>query len=321
MDGFTLAGHQLESPLVSTAGSINGIHPGTILREVGELSETGIGAITVGSFTVPPQQENETKFGAPVYYYDAEAEKTYNSMGLPNIGLAAGAALASAVVLRAHDKGKPIIYSCSPTNAPEHGNSIDQAVHLVRTFLATDIDLVELNVSCPNLVTEGGGRKPIMGYDLEAMEELVERLGDEIGDTGRLGLKLPPYMSNQEKLLVPCLAKIIQGRDVFRFLTTPNAIPNQIPLYSSGLPILTVPGGSGGMSGPATKETGREQLRLWRQHTDKEIISALGVDCGAELASRLQLGAAAAGGVTFLWESRNWKAAVTDMLTGLADAI
>ncbi|MET0779651.1 MAG: hypothetical protein ABWY71_02340 [Candidatus Saccharimonadales bacterium] len=318
---YTLAGHQLESPLVSTAGSINGVHPDMLLREVGELSETAIGAITIGSFTVPPREENEVTYGPPAYCYDAAAGRTYNSMGLPNIGIAAGAALAPEIVRVAHGKGKPVIYSCSPTNAPEHGTSIDQAVNLVRTFLATDVDLVELNVSCPNLVTKSGGRKPIIGYDLETMEELVERLDREVGDTGRLGLKLPPYMSGQEKLLVPQLAKMIQGGNAFRFLTTPNTIPDQIPLNALGQPLLTVPGGNAGMSGPATKETGREQLRLWRQYTDKEIISTLGVDSGKELACRLQLGATAAGGVTFLWESRNWKAAVTDMLTGFADTL
>jgi hypothetical protein len=58
---------------------------------------------------------------------------------------------------------------------------------------------------------------------------------------------------------------------------------------------------------------------LWRQHTDLDIISTLGVDSGHEINCRLQLAANAVGGVTFLWQSSNWKVAVTEMLTGFAE--
>ena len=314
-----LAGHDLESPLLNAAGSINGTNRDSIIREVSELCETGIGGITVGSFTIPAQMGNEAKYGSPVYHYDAKTGATHNSMGLPNIGLTAAAALSAEIITRAHGAGKIAVLSGSPTNAPEHGSSVDQAVRLAYELLATGADLVELNVSCPNVVTEGGGRKPIMGYDAEAVAELVERLHTEVGETGRLGIKVPPYLSDEERLLIPQLADSIRGREVFRFLVASNTIPNQVARGDDGEPILSVPGGAGGMSGPATKEVGREQLRLWRPHLDLEIVSALGVDSGQELHHRRQLGAAAASGVTFLWESRNWKAAVTDMLTEFAE--
>jgi dihydroorotate dehydrogenase len=319
MSSYHLAGHELESPLVNAAGSINGVSIEGILREVSDLAQTGIGAITVGSFTVPPQAGNEATFGAPVYYYDAATGTTYNSMGLPNIGLEAAVRVSPALTTRAHERGKVVIYSGSPTNAPEYGNSVGQAARLAYELLGTDADLVEMNVSCPNVVTSGGGHKPILGYDLESMEELLTRLDTEVGDTGRLGLKLPPYLSAEERPLVPRLAALLRRRRVFRFLVTSNTIPNQAPLHADGRPILTVPEGKGGMSGPSTKEVGREQLVLWRQHTDLEIISTLGVDSGQELNRRLQLGAAAAGGVTFLWQSSNWKVAITEMLTGLVE--
>src|SRR5688572_14450336 len=130
MSLYELAGQRLDSPLINAAGSINGTNPYRLLNEVDALGRTGIGAITVGSFTVPPQPGNELTYGEPVYYHDAEAGKTYNSMGLPNIGLAAAVELAPEIIRRAHAAGKPVILSGSPTNSPEHGSSVDQAVRL-----------------------------------------------------------------------------------------------------------------------------------------------------------------------------------------------
>jgi dihydroorotate dehydrogenase len=318
MATYELAGVELDSPLVNAAGSINGTNVETILREVELLADTGIGAITGGSFTVPAQEGNAAKFGEPVYYHDPVNGKTYNSMGLPNIGKDAAVELAPQVISRAN--GKPVIYSGSPTNAPEHGSSVEQATRLAYDFLETGVDLVEINVSCPNVVTEGGGRKPIMGYDLETMQELISSLTEQVGEGQKLGVKLPPYLSDDERLVATDLAKILRASNVFRFIVTANTIPNQEPLNEQGEHILTVPGGKGGMSGSATKQTGREQLELWREQMGDsvDIVSTLGVDSGKELKTRLQLGAVAAGGVTFLWESSNWKNAVTKVLFDFA---
>ncbi|MBI1857360.1 hypothetical protein HY003_04025 [Candidatus Saccharibacteria bacterium] len=320
---YAVAGVELDSPLLNAAGSINGPNAEGLLREVDLLASTGIGAITVGSFTIPRQEGNEVKFGSPTYHYDAVEGKTYNSMGLPNIGLDEAVALAPDVVSRSHDKGKPVIYSGSPTMSPESGESVEQARRLVYEFLQTGVDLVELNVSCPNVVTEGGGRKPIMGYDLESMAELIDVLASEVGEGQRVGVKLPPYVTDEEKLLIPEVAKILRAKNVFSFLVTANTIPNQIARNQDGNPILSVPNGAGGMSGPATKEAGREQLQMWHEQMGDrlDIVSALGVDSGQEVAVRRSLGAVAAEGVTFLWESDNWASKVSKVLHDFADAV
>ncbi len=320
---YAVAGVELSSPLINAAGSINGPYAERILREIDVLAGTGIGAITVGSFTIPRQEGNEAKFGSPTYHYDSVEGRTYNSMGLPNIGLDEALVLAPDVVSRSHDKGKPVIYSGSPTMSPESGESVEQARRLVYEFLQTGVDLVELNVSCPNVVTEGGGRKPLMGYDLESMAELVDVLAAEVGEGQRVGIKLPPYVSNEEKLLIPDVAKLLRAKNVFRFLITANTIPNQIARNSDGTPILSVPNGAGGMSGPATKEIGREQLQLWNEQMGGsiDIVSALGVDSGKEVQVRRSFGAAAAEGVTFLWESDNWGTKVSSVLHDYADSV
>lgn len=318
---YSLVGNKLETPLVNAAGSINGTSSEQILREVDILSRTAIGAITVGSFTVPAQAGNEARFRGLVYFHDQETGATYNSMGLPNIGLAAAKQLMPKIVARAHDKRKPVIASVSPTHkTSEIGDTFKQVNRLVYELLLSGVDLIEVNTSCPNVLTEDGVRKPMLGYDLEGMQRLVEQLAPWSGTVNsQVGVKLPPYITDEEKSIIPELAKVFKEIPVFSFLVTSNTVA----LSEAKENALKLPRGSGGMSGAAMKEVGREQLMLWHENLKNkvEIVSTLGVDSGHELAVRRQLGATAAGGVTFLWESDSWGTAVTNMLTEWAENI
>ncbi len=321
---YSIAGNDIETPLVNAAGSINGTSRELILRETNILASTAIGAITVGSFTVPGQIGNEAVYGSPTYYHDKETCTTYNSMGLPNIGLAAAKNVMPEIIKIAHEKGKPVIASVASTlESKKIGNSFEQLVRLVYEMQLTGVDMIEVSPGSPNTILDNGGRKPLIAYDLEAMHELIEELAPWTGTLdSKVGLKLPPYISKEQKSIMSDLANLLNAKRAFGFLVTSNTIPNQTVLGTNNEPILSVPVGSGGMSGPATKEIGREQLRLWRQLLDDsiDIISTLGVDSGKELAIRRQLGASAAGGVSFLWESDNWGSTVTDIISEWVDA-
>ena len=308
---YHIAGVELESPLVNAAGSINGISEESILRDVSLLAATGIGAITVGSFTIHEQEGHAARYGEPVYHHDGKA--TYNSMGLPNIGMSRAIELAPSIIDAAGDK--PVIFSISPS--VERDSSAVQATQLAYEFLTqTDAKLVELNVGCPNIVTEKGSRKPVMGYDSESMVELLGLLGTALGKTDNLGLKLPPYITAEEQATAAEVATMLKESDVFSFLVTANTIPGQIPLNEKSRPILKAPEGKGGMSGPVTRHLGRVQLMMWIELMDNsiDIVSTLGVDSGEELAERMDLGAVAAGGVTMFWESNSWQDAVSRAL-------
>lgn len=321
---YSLVGHALETPLVNAAGSINGTNPELVLNEVELLSATAIGAITIGSFTVLEQPGNEAVYGSPVYYHDRKTGATYNSMGLPNIGLQAAKQLMPEILARAHDKGKPVIASVSPSySAAEIGDSTHQTIRLVYELLLAGVDLVEVNTSCPNIIAEGGARKPMLGYDLDGMRQLVTELAPWTGTRdSQVGVKLPPYISEYEKVIVPDLADLLTNRQVFSFVTTANTIPGTVPTDERGEPILRVPGGIGGMSGPATRNEGRNQLQLWDGLLSGQIavVSTLGMDSGQELAYRCRHGATAGGGATFLLESNNWGHTVTKVVEEWAEA-
>ncbi len=311
---YKVAGLELESPLMNAAGAINHFNPETILNEARLLANTGVGAIQPGSVTKPPSPGNEVLFGEPTHHYDPRTGKMANSKGLPSPGKDEMLRITPELVAIAHEAGKAVIMSVSATK--DAGSSVEQSVELAESFLETEVDRVIVNVSCPNIVEGGDGRKPIMGYDFDTMEELVETFWERIGETGRLGVKPANHVTIEQKLLIPRLAGLYRGRPVFTFMEGPNTIPGYVPVDDDGNNILSVPGGAGGLSGPATRANGREQLELWADEVSDfmDIISAQGVDSGKEMAWRLGHGAVAASGVSFLWNSRKWEYAVTQML-------
>jgi dihydroorotate dehydrogenase len=312
---FVLNGIELESPLFNAAGLINHPDMDSIKRDARILAKTGVGAIQYGSGTIPRSPGNEAIFGEPTDYYDEATGKMTNSKGLPNPGADEFIAASDELVGIAHETGKPAFMSVSPTK--DAGDSVEQALHLIDRFLETDFDQIIVNVSCPNIVIEGEARKDIMGYDFEAMQRLTEESHRLFGITGRLAIKSANHSTPERKLVVPKLAGLYRNHAVWGWMEEPNTIPGYIPVGDDGEPILSVPGGAGGMSGPATRDNGREQLLMWHQHVGEfmDIVSTEGVDSGEELAWRLGHGAVAGSGVHFLWNANNsWGETVDEML-------
>jgi len=314
--GNKLLGHELETPLINAAGLVNGSEVGGVLRDIETLASTSIGAITVGSFTVEPRMGNAHEYGHPVEDFNRDTGAMVNALGLPNIGIDEAARLVTDIRDAAGDK--QVIFSVSPVNSDENiGSPVEQSVHMVERLIYSGAALVELNVSCPNIVTESGDRKSIMGHDVETMDELVEALYDRPNHrdfVNILGIKLPPYLSVEE-LRAQQKVEFILSDAPIGFLTTSNTIPGEKPVNEHGEPVLSVPKGVGGKSGPATMMEGRLQLALWNKSApDLPIISTLGVYDGEEVAAREAMGATAVEMNTRLYRSRNWQATIAEVL-------
>ena len=277
---------------------------------------SGIGGITIGSWTLEKRLGNAAQFGEPTHYYDQQKQEMTNALGLPNVGLDIGEKYVSEILDIAG--GKPVIFSVSPAPGAESlKDSIQQSIELVDRLLQVGASLLELNLSCPNIVSDDGRRKSILGYDLESMQKLSQTL-NQLPDRERLknhlGLKLPPYIQPAERQTLDEMATLIKEMPV-GFLTVCNTIAGSRPLNKEGAPILSVPGGAGGLSGPATRTEGRQQLELWRQRMpeDLPIISALGIYDGSEIDERQFLGACLCGVNTRLYRSSNWPKTITDI--------
>jgi dihydroorotate dehydrogenase len=316
-ESYQIAGREMEAPIINGAGSISGINIAEMLEHARTLAASPIGGIKIGSFTLEPSVGNEAQYGYPVYYHNSNRGETYNSMGLPNVGIEEAIRIIPEFKAIAQQNNKPLIVSVSPSSiGRESLESIDQIEAMTTPLINIGVDLIVINTSCPNIVVAKGDRKPIMGYDGESMYDLLEMLERVYGREAGIGLKLPPYMTTEQQSMIPGLAQYILHCEAVEFIITANTIPNQVPRDETGNNILSVPNGMGGMSGPATSGIGREQLELWLNHlhSKKDVVSMLGINSGKELAWRVNRGASAGGGVTFLWESDDWGSAVTNML-------
>ena len=114
--------------------------------------------------------------GNPLPRYYDNSICSINSSGLPNLGYKYYSSISEEMSVY----NKPYIVSVSGLSPNDNIVIVD---HLKENL---DVNGIELNLSCPNIVG-----KPQIGYDFNDSEELL-RTVFELNDH-RLGLKLPPY--------------------------------------------------------------------------------------------------------------------------------
>jgi dihydroorotate dehydrogenase len=183
---------------------------------------------------------NDEKFG--------QIEYILNCMGLPNNGFD---------YYSEHFKkftNKPYILSLN-------GNNLENLLKMLTKYndiIAEDYSirnnnncsqLVEINLSCPNIVD----KNEIIGYHPDYIINLCKRIADLHLVFVDIGFKLPPYL---EKAQLQKIAAIIQYYCIsanIKFIVCCNTIPNGMVLDSvSGNPILSAQ--FGGISSSAANK-------------------------------------------------------------------
>ena len=253
-----------------------------------------------------------------------------NAKGLPNIGLDRMQAIVPDLVAIGEQHGTPMIFSVSPEMPEEAGLEIgtptEQTLRLVQGILTVGGKLVEINVSCPNVIGPNGERKPMVGYDPESVDELTEALIREFDDQLGIGIKVAPFMEGQEDV-ARAVTDTVVSSSMYEFVTTANTINGHRPLNDDGTPAFAqLPQDVGGRSGPGEWAEGRNQLRQWteaveRNGADIEIVSGLGVGNGTEVARRLMLGASAVGANTIFYRSADMGVTAEQVLSEYADEL
>lgn len=323
MGNYSIAGFELSNPLISAAGTINGTDKDAMLHDVANLCQTEIGALTVGSFTVNPQDGNEALYGSTVNNFNHRTGTMYYADGMPNIGSVAARLLMPTIVETAHDAGKTVIASISPTTVnKENGTIYKQTDQLAYQMMASGVDLVEVNLSHQVVRSEGSEVRVenVLGYDLDSVCEIINTLQSSISDIGRVGLKLPPYIEQSQLQTKSQIAQYIVNTDNFGFISTAGAVTGWVPRRKNGTFLLTgAPDGIGAKSGPITKAIGFGELNNWKKalkDTQIDVISMLGVSTGAEIARRLEHGASAVGIVSSMYglQADHKKAAIKRMI-------
>lgn len=298
-------GYEVDVPFGPAAGAINGVNEDVLLQKARQVLRSPVGAEWIGSFTWNGGPGNEPEYGV-AYYHNKLTGQTVNSMGLPNIGYHRAVELYPELKKEADDYGKPVIPSISP------GKGEDPAVVLpdmVAGFVEAGAPIVEVNYSCPNKIDKSGGREPLLGNDPEIMFSIDEEITRRVGDDIWVIRKLPPYLG-EKKQLIPTVTDGFNKTKGRVALNISNTVGGQKILTELGEPALNVPDNIGGMSGPATIEIGRDQLRRFRTElllSRVVLISSLGVTTGQEVHYRVDEGRGAVftSGVTLYTENES----------------
>lgn len=238
------------------------------LRELEIIGNSNTAAITTKSCTL------EKRKGNPKPRYKDIEFGSINSMGLPNLGYKKYLEF----VPRLKQFGKPVVVSVS-------GLCMEDNLKMIEEFNNSKADLIELNLSCPNVVG-----KPQVGYDFEQMDEILTQVMKIVRKP--LGVKLPPYFDivHFEK------AAEILNRHKVKFVTCINSMGNGLSIDPEKEETVIRPkGGFGGIGGKYVKPTALANVRKFYELLDKEIdiIGVGGINSGTDVFEFILAGAKA----------------------------
>ncbi len=264
--GVKLAGVALKNPVTVASGTFG------FGREYGEFFDLSqLGGISVKGLTLQPRNGNpspriaETPFGM------------LNSVGLQNPGVDAFIARELPWL---KGQGTVIIANISGNTPEEYGEMCEK-------LSAAGVDMIEVNISCPN-VKAGGlayGTKP------ELAAEVTREAKDH--STVPVMVKLSPNVTD-----ITEIAKAVEGAGADA-ISLINTIRGMVIDVNSRRPVLKM--NTGGLSGPAVLPIAVRMV--WEVHSAVKvpILGMGGIASGRDAAQMLLAGATAVavGAATF----------------------
>lgn len=261
----SLARVPLRNPLVLASG-IWGSGAGTLVR----AGRAGAGAVTSKSCSVLPRK------GHPNPTVLSWGHGLINAVGLSN----PGAEAERDELVRAREdlraSGAALIVSV-------FGDSPEAFAETVRILEPVGADLVEVNISCPNVHSEFG--RPF-ALEPAAAAQVTEAVRRE--HAGPLFVKLSP---NTSDLVDVARAVVSAGADGLTAINTLG--PGMVIDLHARRPILA--NLTGGVSGPAIRPIAVRCVYEIAQALDVPIIGTGGVSSGADALEMIMAGATAVG--------------------------
>lgn len=236
------------------------------------LHNSKSGAIVTKSCTLASRKGNEE----PRYYHNDYM--SINSMGLPNLGYH----FYENWILKNNSNKKPFIFSIAGQSTGEMQRILEQ---IESTFSDEKNILCEVNVSCPNV--KGGTQ---IGYDFDALNEILRKIMECKQSKIGIGVKLPPYF---EPFHFSHVGDILINNKI-SFLTSINSLGNGMVIdWNKEIPVIKPKGGLGGIGGKACKALGLSNVyQFYREVGDKiDIIGCGGVENGSDVFEYILAGA------------------------------
>jgi dihydroorotate dehydrogenase (NAD+) catalytic subunit len=204
-----------------------------------------------------------------------------NAIGLTNPGAEHEAELLAEARRLLQPLGVPLIASIFAGTVQEFG----QVAAIVAT---AEPDLIEVNISCPNVGDEFGTPFAGLPESAAAVTDAVRR-----AVRGPIAVKLAPNVPDIARIAA---AVVEAGADA---ITAVNTMPGMVIDAESGRPVLS--NRVGGISGPALKPIALRCVYEIAHAVDVPIIGTGGVTTGRDAAEMLMAGAAAVGIGSAVW--------------------
>lgn len=251
-----ICGVQLKNPVMTASGTFGS---GREFSEFVDLNR--LGAVVVKGVADKPWNGNPAPRIAEVY------GGMLNSVGLQNPGV--DYFIEDDIPFLRQFDTKIIVNVC--------GHAIDEYVNVVKKLQGQDVDLLELNISCPN-VSEGGmafGTDPIM---VEKVVNEVKKVADK-----PLIVKLSPNVTSITDI---AKAAVSGGADALSLINTLNGM--KIDIYRRQ-PVLFRK--TGGMSGPAVKPVAVRMVYEVCKAVDVPVIGMGGISNAEDAIEFIMAGA------------------------------
>lgn len=259
-----IAGVRLSNPLILASGII-GTHASLLAR----AGQAGAGAVTAKSCGPAPRRGHVNPtvvdWGGGLI----------NAVGLPNPGAEAEVLVLQDAKTRLAPMGVPLIASI-------FGGTVDEFGQVADIVARAEPDLIEVNISCPNVGSEFGEPFSSSCANAVAVTRAVKAATDI-----PIAVKLAPNVSD--------IAEIARGvvEAGANVITAINTMPGMVIDIESGQPVLA--NKVGGISGPALKPIAVRCVYEIAQAVDVPIIGTGGVNTGADAIEMLMAGATAVG--------------------------
>lgn len=257
-------GFQLQTPLVLASGII-----GTSAALMVRAARAGAGMVTAKSCGPAPRA------GHPNPVALDWGGGLINAIGLTNPGAEAEVGLLAETRSRLQPLGVPLIASIFAGTVAEFGQ-------VARIIDAARPDMIEVNISCPNVGDEFG--TPFAGTcaSAAAVTEAVKQ-----AVTCPISVKLAPNVPDIARIAA---AVVEAGADA---ITAINTMPGMVIDAVSGRPVLS--NRVGGISGPALKPIALRCVYEIARAVPAPIIGTGGVSTGQDAAEMLLAGASLVG--------------------------
>lgn len=259
-----LCGVRLPNPLVLASG-ILGTHASLMHR----AARAGAGAVTAKSCGPRPRGGHVNPSCI------AFEHGLLNAIGLANPGAADEVALLVATRALLAPLGVPLIASI-------FADDVDGFARVAATVAAAAPDLIEINVSCPNVASEFGEPFAASCASAAAVTAAVRAAVDV-----PLIVKLAPNVADLPRI---AQAVVDAGADAICAI---NTMPGLVVDAESGRPILS--NRSGGLSGAALKPIALYAVDQIARAVDVPIVGTGGVASAVDAVEMISAGATAVG--------------------------